>query len=127
MSGCYPNHGLEKELDAEEESAGCLILIVSQLTIYMGPMWELYGHPYGECNRAPHGPISSKHAYMGLIWATHMGTIWGVQPGSTCVHYWLSHMRVAQMGPIRVPHYSPIKTKEMISTYLFKHFFYYNA
>ena len=49
-----------------------------------------------------------------------MGRIWGVQPGSAWVPYGLSHMRVAQVGPIWVPYNSPIKKKEMISTYLFK-------
>ena len=41
-----------------------------------------------------------KHTYMGPIWATLMEPIWGVQPGSAWVPYGLSHMRVAQMGPI---------------------------
>ena len=29
--------------------------VVTQLAIYMGPIWGLYRHwdPYGECNRAP--------------------------------------------------------------------------
>ena len=56
----------------------------------------------------------SKHAYIGPIWATHMGPISGVQPGSAWVPYGLAHMRVAQMGPIWVPYNSPIKKKEMI-------------
>ena len=43
---------------------------------------------------------SSKHAYMGPIWATYMGPIWGVQRGSAWVPYGLAHMQVAQMGPI---------------------------
>ena len=62
----------------------------------------------------------SKHACMGPILATHMGPIWGVQRDSAWVPYGLSHMRVAQMGPIWVPYNSLIKKKEMISTYLFK-------
>ena len=45
-------------------------------------------------------PDHSKHAYMGPIWVTHMGPIWGVQPGSAWAPYGLTHMRVAQMGPI---------------------------
>ena len=29
----------------------------AQLAIYMGPIWDLYGYPDGECDRAPYGPI----------------------------------------------------------------------
>ena len=43
--------------------------------------------------------VPSKHAYMGPIGAIHMGSIWGVQPGSTWVPYGLSHLHGALTGP----------------------------
>ena len=54
---------------------------------------------------------------MGPIWATQMEPIWGVQSGSAWIPYGLPHMWAAQMGPIWVKHNSPIKKKELISTY----------
>ena len=52
------------------------------------------------------------------IWVPY--GLWGVQLGSAWVTYGLSHIGFGQMGPILVPHNSPIKKTEMISTYLFK-------
>ena len=50
------------------------------------------------------------------VWFLYGLSIWGVQPGSAWVPYGLSHIRVALMDPIWVPHNSPIKKKETIST-----------
>ena len=32
-----------------------VVKVVIQIAIYMGPILDLCGHPYGECNRVPYG------------------------------------------------------------------------
>ena len=55
-------------------------------------------------------------SHMGYPYGTHMESATGFRMGPM----WVSPYAVCQMSPIRVPHNSPIKKKEMISTYLFK-------
>ena len=60
---------------------------------------------YSTCGCTSNVGMAPLHCTASL---PHVWHIWGVQPGFTWVPYRLSHMRFAQMGPICVPHNSPL-------------------